>query len=86
VVGVGVAGIAPTLLGAAPGVSAVAPATAIASVSALGYVGSFSGPPVIGVVASVTSLPAALASLALGAGAIALFARPVLGDGPRTAR
>jgi MFS family permease len=83
VVGAGVAGIAPTLLGAAPGVAAVAPPAAIATVSAVGYSGSFAGPPVIGGLASLTSLPAALAALVLGAGAVALFAPSVLGDGRR---
>lgn len=86
VVGAGVAGIAPTLLGAAPGVSAVPASVAIATVSAIGYGGSFAGPPVIGVLASCTGLPVALASLGLGAGAIALFARQALGDGDRGAR
>jgi MFS family permease len=85
VVGAGVAGIAPTLLGAAPGVSAVPSSVAIATVSAIGYGGSFAGPPVIGVLASLASLPAALASLGLGAGAIVLFARPALGEGDRGA-
>jgi MFS family permease len=85
VVGAGVAGIAPTLLGAAPGVSAVPSSVAIATVSAIGYSGSFAGPPVIGALASLTGLPAALASLGLGAGAIALFARTALGDADRGA-
>ena len=44
VVGAGVAGIAPTLLGAAPGAGAVPPSVAIATVSAIGYAGSFTGP------------------------------------------
>jgi MFS family permease len=81
VVGAGVAGIAPTLLGAAPGASAVPASVAIATVSAIGYSGSFAGPPIIGALASLTSLPAALASLVVGAGAIALFARRTLRDG-----
>jgi MFS family permease len=78
VVGVGVAGIAPTLLGAAPGAGAVPSSVAIATVSAIGYVGSFTGPPVIGALATLTGLPVALASLVPAAGAIALFARPTL--------
>ena len=85
VVGSGVAGIAPTLLGAAPGASAAPSSVAIATVSAIGYGGSFAGPPIIGALASLTSLPAALASLVLGAGAIALFARRTLSDGDRGA-
>jgi MFS family permease len=85
VVGAGVAGIAPTLLGAAPGASAAPSSVAIATVSAIGYSGSFAGPPIIGALASLTSLPAALASLVLGAGAIAFFARRTLSDGDRGA-
>ena len=79
VVGAGVAGIAPTLLGAAPGAGAVPSSAAIATVSAIGYAGSFTGPPVIGALATLTGLPMALASLVPAAGAIAaLFARPML--------
>ena len=85
VVGAGVAGIAPTLLGAAPGASVGPSSAAIATVSAIGYGGSFAGPPLIGALASLTSLPAALGVLVLGAGAIALFARRTLGDGDRPA-
>jgi MFS family permease len=85
VVGAGVAGIAPTLLGAAPGASAAPSSVAIATVSAIGYSGSFAGPPIIGALASLTSLPAALASLMVGAGAIALFARRTLSDSDRGA-
>jgi MFS family permease len=85
VVGAGVAGIAPTLLAAAPGASAAPSSVAIATVSAIGYGGSFAGPPLIGALASLTSLPPALGLLVLGAGAIALFARPTLSDGDRAA-
>jgi MFS family permease len=85
VVGAGVAGIAPTLLGAAPGASAAPAPVAIATVSAIGYGGSFAGPPLIGALASLTSLPAALGVLVLGAVAIALFARRTLSDGERAA-
>ena len=85
VVGAGVAGIAPTLLSAAPGASAGPSSVAIATVSAIGYGGSFAGPPLIGALASLTSLPAALGALVLGAGAIALMARRTLGDGDRPA-
>jgi MFS family permease len=85
VVGAGIAGIAPTLLGAAPEASAAPPSVAIATVSAIGYGGSFAGPPLIGALASLTRLPAALGVLVLGAVAIALFARRTLSDGARAA-
>ena len=53
--------------------------------SAIGYGGSFAGPPLIGALASLTSLPAALGVLVLGAVAIALFARRTLAEGDRPA-
>jgi MFS family permease len=84
-VGAGVAGIAPTLLGAAPGASAAPPSVAIATVSAIGYGGSFAGPPLIGALASLVSLPAALGALVLGAIAIALCAGRTLSGGDRPA-
>ena len=61
VLGLGVATIVPiafTLAGNAPGVP---PAWAIARVTTLGYVGLFSSPPVIGLVAEAIGLAAALA-------------------------
>ena len=39
------------------------PAVAIAAVTAIGYLGSFSGPPLIGVLADLTSLSTALGML-----------------------
>jgi MFS family permease len=86
VAGAGVAGIAPTLLGAAPGASAAPASVAIATVSAIGYGGSFAGPPLIGAMASLTSLPAALGGLVLGAVAIVLCARRTLSDGDQPAQ
>ncbi|HEY7077948.1 MAG TPA: MFS transporter [Solirubrobacteraceae bacterium] len=72
--GVGLAGIAPTVLGAAPALADVRPPVAIAAVTMIGYLGSFTGPPAIGAVAQATGLSAALALLvaaALAAGALA---------------
>jgi hypothetical protein len=75
------AAIAPTLLGAAPAASCAPPPVAIATVSMIGYAGSFTGPPLIGALAQVTSLRAALGLLAVGAIAIAaLAARPFRPD------
>jgi MFS family permease len=82
VVGGGVALLAPTLIGAAPGRSAAAPATAIAAVTTLGYLGSFSGPPLIGALADITSLSIALALLAIAGLAVAALAALALS--PRT--
>jgi MFS family permease len=61
--GLGLAALAPTLLGAAPSADDGSPAVAIAAVTTIGYLGSFSGPPLIGVLADLTSLSAALGML-----------------------
>jgi MFS family permease len=67
--GLGVAAIAPAVLGAAPTAAAgVPPSVAIAAVTTVGYLGSFTGPPAIGALAGVTGLDAALGVL-LGAAA-----------------
>jgi MFS family permease len=74
VLGLGVSVLAPTVLGAAsPGPHAP---LAIATVSTIGYLGSFTGPPVIGGLAELTGLSAALGLLVLAAAAAALLARP----------
>jgi MFS family permease len=86
VAGAGVAGIAPTLLGAVPGASTAPSSVAIATVSAIGYGGSFAGPPLIGALASLMGLSPALGALVLGAVAIALFAGRTLSDGDRPAK
>jgi hypothetical protein len=72
--GAGMAPIAPALLGAAPQAGTAAPPAAIATVSTIGYAGSFAGPPIIGAVAELSSLPAALVLLVAGTLAIALGA------------
>jgi MFS family permease len=67
--GLGVAAIAPTVLAAAPAAAArgVPPGVAIAAVTTVGYLGSFTGPPAIGALAGATGLDAALGILAGGA-------------------
>jgi MFS family permease len=75
IVGAGIALLAPTVLGAAPGRSTtMAPATAIAAVTTVGYLGSFSGPPLIGALANLANLSIALLLLAAAAGSAALLA------------
>jgi hypothetical protein len=49
--GAGLAAIAPTLFGAAPAVSATSPPVAIPAIATWGYLGSFTGPPLIGALA-----------------------------------
>jgi MFS family permease len=71
--GAGVAIIAPAVLGAAPeagrgrradsrptGAAALPPPVAIAAVTTVGYLGSFTGPPLVGALAEIGSLSAAL--------------------------
>jgi MFS family permease len=71
--GLGVAGIAPAVLGAAPGAAAaVPPPVAIAAVTTVGYLGSFTGPPAIGALAGATGLDAAIGLLA-GAASVAML-------------
>ncbi|HWM09049.1 MAG TPA: MFS transporter [Solirubrobacteraceae bacterium] len=74
VTGAGVALVAPTVLGAAPLIGDLRPPVAIAAVTTVGYLGSFTGPPAIGALAELTSLPAALAVGVAAAAAIALLA------------
>lgn len=67
-VGAGLALLAPTVLGAVPHTRTTAtPAAAIASVTTLGYLGSFTGPPAIGVLAGASSLSCALGLLIIAA-------------------
>jgi hypothetical protein len=61
--GLGVAAIAPTVLGAAAGASELPAPVAIAAVTTIGYMGSFSGPPLIGALAEVAGLTMALGML-----------------------
>jgi MFS family permease len=83
ILGLGMAPIAPVLLGTAPKVATASPPAAIATVSAIGYAGAFAGPPLIGALAELLSLPAALGLLVVGALAIALRAPHALAHHPR---
>jgi MFS family permease len=78
--GLGLATVAPTLLGAAPRAGDAPPAAAIAAVTTVGYLGSFSGPPLIGLLAQASSLSSALLLLVALAAALGLLARPALGS------
>jgi hypothetical protein len=61
--GIGLALIVPTVFSAAGRLPGLDPGTAIAAVSACGWMGFVCGPPIIGELASATSLPAALGVL-----------------------
>jgi MFS family permease len=60
VLGAGLAAVAPAILGAVPAVATGPLPVAIAAVTTLGYLGSFTGPPLVGVLAEATGLSAAL--------------------------
>src|SRR5918992_1558574 len=77
--GLGLAALAPTVLGAAPAAGSGSPAAAIAAVTTVGYLGSFSGPPLVGALAEAGSLPAALGLLVVVSGAMVLLAPRVQG-------
>lgn len=76
-VGIGLAPVAPILFNAATRVPGVSRAAAIASVTSIGYSGFMIGPPLIGSIASASSLTAALGVVVVAAGMLALGARYV---------
>jgi MFS family permease len=73
--GVGLALIVPAAFSAAGRLPGIHPGTAVAAVSALGWVGFVGGPPLIGRLADLASLPVALAILPLLTAAIAVVTR-----------
>jgi len=75
VFGAGLAPLAPTVLGAAASASAAPAPAAIAAVTTIGYLGSFTGPPLIGALAGGIGLDAALGLLVVAALAAAALAR-----------
>jgi predicted MFS family arabinose efflux permease len=79
-VGLAVAPLAPTVLGAAPGTGHTPAPAAIATVTTIGYLGSFTGPPLIGALAGPTSLGTALALMGV-AGVLAAVLARALGRG-----
>ena len=84
--GVGMALIVPTVFSAAGRLPGLSPGAAIASVSACGWVGFVCGPPLIGGLASATSLPVALGLLPLLTASIVVstaLARALRSDLPR---
>jgi fucose permease len=76
-VGAGLAPVAPILFNAATRVPGVSRAAAIASVTSIGYSGFMVGPPLIGSIATATSLTVALSVLVLASGLLAFGARYV---------
>ena len=74
-VGAGLAPVAPILFNAATRVPGVSRAAAIASVTSIGYSGFMFGPPLIGSIATATSLTIALFVVVLASGLLAYGAR-----------
>jgi len=79
-VGAGLAPVAPILFNAATRVPGVSRAAAIASVTSVGYSGFMLGPPLIGSIATATSLTVALGVVVLTSGLLACGARFVPQD------
>ena len=78
IVGLGLANIVPVMFAAAGQMEGVPPAQGVAAVSAVGYAGFLFGPPMIGGLARVTSLSAALWLVVLFAALIAAMSGRVL--------
>ncbi len=75
--GLGIGNIAPVMFAGGGRLEPTAPGRGIAAVTTLGYTGFLSGPPLIGFVAQVTNLNAALFLTVAAALIIAMFARAV---------
>jgi predicted MFS family arabinose efflux permease len=80
VVGAGLALVAPILFSAAARVPGVSPAAAIASVTSVGYSGFMLGPPLIGALATASSLTWALGVVVLACALLAWGAGKVPSD------
>jgi MFS family permease len=76
--GAGLAAIAPAILGAVPAATRGPLPVAIAAATTLGYLGSFTGPPLVGAVAELTGLTRALGLLVVAALVPVLLARRAL--------
>jgi hypothetical protein len=66
------------VLGAAAGVGGGPPAVAIAAVTTVGYLGSFTGPPAVGVLAELVGLTVALGVPVMVSVLLVLLAHPGL--------
>jgi MFS family permease len=76
--GLGFAVLVPVLYRTAARTPGMAPGSSIAAVASAGYVGLFTGPPLLGFVADTVGLSGAIGLVALLAGIVALAAGPVL--------
>lgn len=82
--GLGFSVLVPVLFRTAARTPGMAPGSSIAAVATAGYVGLFTGPPLLGFVADAVGLSGAVGLVALLAGVIALAAGPVLGTASGT--
>jgi hypothetical protein len=73
--GIGIGNAAPVLFAGGGRLEPSAPGRGIAAVTTLGYAGFLAGPPLIGFVAEVTGLPAALGLVVAASIVIAAFSR-----------
>lgn len=80
-VGIGFANVVPILFGASARIPGLEPASGIAAVSAVAYLGFMAGPAVIGLLARASSLTAALYVVVAFAVALAASARFINGGG-----
>jgi hypothetical protein len=79
-VGLGVANAVPILFSAGARIPGMAPGPGMAAVTTTGYLGLLAGPPLLGILADATSLPAALGLT------VVLVAGAAVGVGPALAR
>jgi MFS family permease len=75
--GIGIGNVAPVLFAGGGRLEPDAPGRGIAAVTSLGYSGFLAGPPLIGMVAEITSLQWSLGITVIAALIIAAFARMV---------
>ena len=81
--GLGIANTVPVLFGAGGRLPDTAPGAGIAAIAGIGYLGFLAGPPLIGLLAELTSLGTALGLLVLACGIVALRASLVrVADAP----
>ena len=76
--GIGFSVLVPVLYRTAARTPGMAPGASIAAVASAGYVGLFTGPPLLGFVADTVGLSGAIGLVALLAGIVAIGAGPVL--------
>jgi MFS family permease len=69
-VGLGMANVVPNFFGGSAREKRLAPSRAIAAVTSLGFAGFLVGPPIIGAIAQVTSLPVAMGVVAAFSGLV----------------